>query len=196
MWKSELTVELAEEMIDSVESGLSLYRVALLHFVLPATLEGWLDRGAHADADEPYRTFAAAVLQAEASLFMHGLDALRALRFRDGKSTEAFLQYRFPDEFGSKARPAHDPILAGAKRGSKVAQVRKFLRAPDAEFLRIAREEGLAEKLREPPASEGSAPDPATVPSSAPSSEPEDEAPDRPSDEPPPSNPKARRSPR
>lgn len=194
MWKTELTVELAGDLIQAA-GLLSHRRLALLYFVLPETLEGWLDRGSRIDADEPFRTLAAGIHQKDSQTVYEALADMEGGRRKDPKMALLFLHERFPDEFGPGKKSPHDSILEGAKRGSKIAAVRKFLKSPDAEFLAVALEAGLLERLQALSAPSETAPDPASTATADRSTGPEATDDDRPIDGPPRGKRPARRAP-
>lgn len=149
MWVSELTFELAEKLLESCLTGATRRQCALANGVLPDRLEEWLVRGSSETAEDPYQTFAMLWFKQEALLVAQAEDARTRGRYRDPKMATQFLQDRFPDEYGPKARAVADPISAAMARPEKKDKVRAFIRKRDPEFFRMLLEEGALEALAE-----------------------------------------------
>lgn len=67
-FKTKLTPELAESIIDSVALGLFDAQNALKHGIDLSTLKSWVDRGIDEEAVEPYRSFAERYIKAAIAL--------------------------------------------------------------------------------------------------------------------------------
>lgn len=98
-----LTPELVARLITGAQTGLFRGAVAESVGLNPDVLDTWLTMGLSSSAVEPYRTFARAYRAAEAQAQMPYIAAIQAAATADWKAAAAWLQMRYPEQWGQKA---------------------------------------------------------------------------------------------
>lgn len=98
-----LTEELARNLIAGAQTGLFRHAVAESVGLDGDVLDTWLEMGLSSGAVEPYRTFALAYRAAEQNSQRPYIAAIQAAATVDYRAAVAWLQMRFPEQWGPKA---------------------------------------------------------------------------------------------
>jgi hypothetical protein len=100
---ARLTPELAEQLLVGATTGLFRGAVAESLGLDPDVLDTWLEMGLSSGAVEPYRTFALRYRAAEQAAQLPFIKSIQAAAVVDYKAALAWLQVRYPDQWGVKA---------------------------------------------------------------------------------------------
>lgn len=98
-----LTADLAKNLLAGAQTGLFRGAVAESVGLDPDVLDTWLEMGLSSGAVEPYRTFALAYRAAEQNSQRPYIAAIQAAATIDYRAAVAWLQMRFPEQWGPKA---------------------------------------------------------------------------------------------
>ena len=98
-----LTSDLASNLIAGAQTGLFRGAVAESVGLDPDVLDTWLAMGLSSGAVEPYRTFALAYRAAEANAQRPYIAAIQAAATVDYRAAVAWLQLRYPEQWGQRA---------------------------------------------------------------------------------------------
>lgn len=98
-----LTAELAKNLVSGAQTGLFRGAVAESVGLDPDVLDTWLEMGLSSGAVEPYRTFALAYRAAEANAQRPYIAAIQAAATIDYRAAVAWLQLRYPEQWGARA---------------------------------------------------------------------------------------------
>lgn len=111
-----LTKQLAEDLVAGASTGLFRGAVAESLGLNPEWLDTWLEMGLSGGAVEPYRMFALKYRAAEQASQLPYIHTIRAAATVDYKAAIAWLQMRYPEQWGLKATKN---TQAGALRPSE-----------------------------------------------------------------------------
>jgi hypothetical protein len=99
----DLTEVLAAQLILGAKTGLFRAAVAESNGLDPEVLDTWLTMGLSGSAVDPYRTFARDYRAAEQLAQLPYLQSIQRAATEDYRAAIAWLEMRFPDQWGPKA---------------------------------------------------------------------------------------------
>lgn len=107
MASTKLNARLTRRIVKEIEQGNFRKHAAEVAGVDERTVKEWMRKGQRPDARDPYKSFAAAVIRAEAKAISDGVKEIAAARKKgDTRATQWFLSRKAPNEWGDKARQA------------------------------------------------------------------------------------------
>lgn len=98
-----LTAELASRLLTGAKTGLFRGAVAESVGLDPEVLDTWLEMGLSSGAVEPFRGFALAYRAAEQQAQLPYVQSIQAAATVDYKAAVAWLQLRYPEQWGPRA---------------------------------------------------------------------------------------------
>jgi hypothetical protein len=98
-----LTEELAEKLLKGAQTGLFRHAVAESIGLNPEVLDTWLAMGLSSEAVQPFRGFALRYRAAEQAAQLPYIEAIQAAATMDYRAAVAWLQLRYPEQWGQKA---------------------------------------------------------------------------------------------
>jgi hypothetical protein len=119
---ARLTPELAEQLLVGATTGLFRGAVAESLGLDPDVLDTWLEMGLSSGAVEPYRTFALRYRAAEQAAQLPFIKSIQAAAVVDYKAALAWLQARYPDQWGAKATKNSSAGVLKPSSGDEVAE--------------------------------------------------------------------------
>lgn len=154
---TRLTQELADQLLAGAQTGLFRGAVAESIGLNPDVLDTWLEMGLSSGAVEPYKNFALRYRAAEQASQLPYIRSIQAAATVDYKAAVAWLQMRFPDQWGLKATKNSSAGILQPTAGDEQAEeqlVEQLFDANPPVLQRILARRGI----KPPPTGSGSPP--------------------------------------
>lgn len=141
----KLTKELAQNLLAGADLGLFRAAVAESVGLDPDVLDMWLEMGLSSEAVEPYRSFALAYRANEQKAQLPYVQSIQAAAVVDYKAAIAWLQLRYPDQWGPKAtKNTNAGVLkpTASDEAAEEAMVEQLFEAAPPALLRVLAKQG------------------------------------------------------
>jgi hypothetical protein len=141
-----LTPELIENLLAGARSGLFRSAVAESSGLDADVLDTWLEMGLSSGSVEPYRTFAVLYRAAEQAAQLPFVQSIQQAATVDYKAAIAWLQLRYPEQWGAKATKNTQAGALKPSAGDEEAEealVEQLFDSPPPALLRILAKRGI-----------------------------------------------------
>jgi hypothetical protein len=118
----DLTPGVAAQLISGAKLGLFRSAVAETVGLDPDVLDTWLTMGLSSSAVDPYRSFAREYRAAEQLSQLPYLQSIQAAATTDYRAAIAWLEMRFPDQWGAKATKNTSAGVLAPSAGDEAAE--------------------------------------------------------------------------
>lgn len=149
-----LTEKLAEDLLKGAQTGLFRHAVAESVGLDPDALDTWLEMGLSSEATQPYRGFALRYRAAEAAAQIPFINSIQAAATLDYRAAIAWLQLRYPEQWGLKATKNTQASTLKPSAGDEAAEealVESLFDAMPPALQRVLAKKGI----KPPPAPDG-----------------------------------------